>query len=106
MVTGNGLACETRLKLSAHRRSVEPVGKAPGLPYVSLADVDNDGLLDVLAVGPASPGWAPRTEYVNGRFLRNMDNFQFEEATEATGLSALNWLYRDWCKFFDSPMPR
>ena len=33
-------------------------------------DYDNDGLLDVLAVGPASPGWAPRTEYVSGRFWR------------------------------------
>jgi hypothetical protein len=68
--------------------------------------VDNDGLLDVLAVGPASPGWAPRTEYVSGRFWRNKGGFQFEEATDAAGLSALNWVYRDWCKFFDAPVPQ
>ncbi|MEW6359942.1 MAG: FG-GAP-like repeat-containing protein [Planctomycetota bacterium] len=105
-VTGNGLACEARLKLSTDKKSVEPVGKAPGLPYISLADVDNDGLLDVLAVGPASPGWAPRAEYVSGRFWRNKGNFQFQEATDAVGLSALNWVYRDWCKFFDAPAPR
>jgi len=68
--------------------------------------VDNDGLLDVLAVGPASPGWAPRAEYVTGRFWRNRGRFQFQEATETAGLSALNWLYRDWCRFFDAPLPR
>jgi catechol 2,3-dioxygenase-like lactoylglutathione lyase family enzyme len=104
-ITGNGLACEAHLKLNADKQSTEPVGKAPGLPYISLADVDNDGLPDVLAIGPASPGWAPRTEYVSGRFWRNKGGFQFEEATDAAGLSALNWVYRDWFKFFDAPLP-
>jgi catechol 2,3-dioxygenase-like lactoylglutathione lyase family enzyme len=104
-ITSNGLACEAHLKLSADKQSTEPVGKAPGLPYISLADVDNDGLPDVLAIGPASPGWAPRTEYVSGRFWRNKGGFQFEEATDAAGLSPLNWLYRDWFKFFDAPLP-
>jgi len=105
-ITGNGLACEAYLKLDRATKTTTPVGKAPGLPYISLADVDNDGLMDVLAVGPADPGWAPRTEYVSGRFWRNKGNFQFEEATDAAGLSALNWVYRDWCKFFEAPMPR
>ncbi len=105
-VTGNGLACEAHLKLDRETRTLTPVGKAPGLPYLSFADVDNDGLMDVLAVGPADPGWAPRTEYVSGRFWRNKGNFRFEEATEAAGLSALNWVYRDWCRFFDAPQPQ
>lgn len=105
-ITGNGLACEAHLKLSADKQSTESIGKAPGLPYISLADVDNDGLLDVLAVGPASPGWAPRAEYVSGRFWRNRGTFQFQEATDAVGLSALDWVYRDWCRFFDAPAPR
>jgi catechol 2,3-dioxygenase-like lactoylglutathione lyase family enzyme len=105
-ITGNGLACEAHLKLDRATKTTTPVGKAPGLPYVSIADVDNDGLLDVLAVGPASPGWAPRAEYVSGRFWRNKGNFQFQEMTDAVGLSALNWVYRDWCKFFDAPLPR
>ena len=104
-VTGNGLACEARLKLNADKKTFTPIGKAPGLPYISLADVDKDGLMDVLAVGPASPGWAPRTEYVSGRFWRNKGGFRFEEATEAAGLSALNWVYRDWFRFFDAPAP-
>jgi catechol 2,3-dioxygenase-like lactoylglutathione lyase family enzyme len=106
-ITGNGLAGEARLKLSADRKTAEPVGKAPGLPYISLADADNDGLLDVLAVGPATayPGWAPRAEYVSGRFWRNLGGFRFEERTDAAGLSALNWDYRDWFRFFDAPAP-
>jgi catechol 2,3-dioxygenase-like lactoylglutathione lyase family enzyme len=104
-VTGNGLACEGRLKLSADRKSAEPVGKAPGLPYISLADVDNDGLLDVLAVGPATsfPGWAPRVEVVGGRFWRNLGDFRFEERTEAAGLNALTWTYQKWFEFFACP---
>jgi len=105
-VTGNGLACEARLKLNPDKRTFEPIGKAPGLPYISFADVNNDGLLDVLAVGPADPRWAPRTEYVTGRFWLNKGNFQFEEATDAVGLSALNWVYRNWCIFFDAPLLR
>jgi catechol 2,3-dioxygenase-like lactoylglutathione lyase family enzyme len=104
-VTGNGLACKAHLKLNEDKKTFTAVGKAPGLPYVSLADVDNDGLMDVLAVGPASPGWAPRAEYVGGRFWRNKGGFQFQEATDAAGLSALNWVYRDWFKFFDAPAP-
>jgi hypothetical protein len=99
-VTGNGLACEAHLKLSADKTSTEPVGQAPGLPYISLADVDNDGLLDVLAVGPASPAWAPRTEYVGGRFWKNLGNFKFAERTAAAGLGALTWTYGQWAKFF------
>jgi hypothetical protein len=104
-VTGNGLAVEARLKWNQATQAYDARGKAPGLPYISLADVDNDGLLDVLAVGPASPGWAPRAEYVSGRFWRNQGGFQFQDVTEAAGLSALNWLYRDWFKFFDAPLP-
>jgi hypothetical protein len=105
-VTGNGLACEARLKLNDDKKTFTAAGKAPGLPYISLADVDNDGLMDVLAVGPASPGWAPRAEYVSGRFWGNKGKFQFQEATDAAGLSALNWVYRDWSKFFDAPTPQ
>jgi len=105
-VTGNGLAVEAHLKLDRATATTTPVGKVPGLPYISLADVDNDGLLDVLAVGPASPGWAPRTEYVSGRFWRNRGGFKFEETTDAAGLSALNWVYRDWARFFGDAAPR
>ncbi|MBN2491875.1 MAG: VCBS repeat-containing protein [Planctomycetes bacterium] len=104
-VAGNGLACEAHLKLNEKKSAFEPVGKAPGLPYISLADVDNDGLLDVLAVGPASPGWAPRTEYVGGRFWRNLGGFTFAERTEAAGLKSLTWTYRQWSEFFDAPSP-
>jgi hypothetical protein len=104
-VTGNGLACEASLKYDRDKQIYEPVGKAPGLPYVFFADVDNDGLQDVLAIGPSDPGFAPRAEDVGGRFWKNKGNFQFEEATSAFGLEALNWTYRQWYRFFDVAIP-
>jgi hypothetical protein len=102
-VSGNGLACEARLKYNRDKQLYEPVGKAPGLPYLFFADVDNDGLQDVLAIGPSDPGWAPRAEDVGGRFWHNLGHFQFQEATSAVGLDALNWTYRQWYGFFDAP---
>jgi len=104
-VTGNGLAVEARLRYNREKQVYEPAGKAPGLPYISMADVDNDGLLDVLAVGPSSPAWAPRAEDISGRFWRNLGKFQFQEATEKAGLAPLNWVYRQWYAFFDTPIP-
>jgi hypothetical protein len=95
-VSGNGLACEARLKYNRDKQLYEPVGQAPGLPYLFFADVDNDGLQDVLAIGPSDPGWAPRAEDVGGRFWHNLGHFQFQEATSAAGLDALNWTYRQW----------
>jgi hypothetical protein len=104
-VTGNGLAVEARLRYNREKQVYEPEGKAPGLPYISMADVDNDGLLDVLAVGPSSPAWAPRAEDVSGRFWRNLGKFQFQEATTKAGLDVINWVYRQWYAFFDAPIP-
>jgi hypothetical protein len=104
-ITGNGLACEARLKYNRDKQLYEPVGKAPGLPYLFFADVDNDGLQDVLAIGPSDPGWAPRAEDVGGRFWHNLGHFQFQEATSAAGLDALNWTYRQWYRFFDVAIP-
>ncbi len=104
-VTDNGLACEAKLTYNREKQLYEATGKAPGLPYISLADVDNDGLPDVLAVGPADPGWAPRAEYVHGRFWRNLGDFRFREATEQAGLQAINWHYREWYAFWEAPIP-
>jgi hypothetical protein len=104
-ITGNGLACVARLKYNRDKQLYEPIGKAPGLPYLFFADVNNDGHADVLAVGPSDPGWAPRAEEVGGRFWYNLGNFQFKEATTAAGLDALNWTYRQWYRFFNVTIP-
>jgi enterochelin esterase-like enzyme len=104
-VTDNGLACVGQLRYNEGTQVYEPTGKAPGLPYISTADVDNDGLLDVLAVGPADPGWAPRVEYVHGRLWRNLGEFRFQETTEQAGLGPLNWHYRQWYAFWGADIP-
>ncbi len=74
------------------------------MPYLFLADVDNDGLQDVFATGPSDTTWSPRSEYVGGRFWKNLGGFRFREATQAAGLSAINNTYRQWYEFFDLPV--
>jgi len=107
-VTGKGLHCEARLRYDRTKQIYEPAGdaRAPGLPYVSLADVNHDGLMDVFAVGPNSPYWAPRIEDVSGRFWKNLGGFRFQEMTEAVGLDAINNTVRKWNAFFDAPTPQ
>jgi hypothetical protein len=103
-VTDNGLAEVGKLKYNREKQYYEPVLTGPGLPYLSFADAGNDGLPDVLAVGPSDRSWSPRAEDVGGRFWKNLGDFRFERATEAAGFSALNWTYRQWYEFFDCPI--
>ena len=107
-VTGNGLHCEASLRYNRERQLYEPASnaRAPGLPYVSLADVDRDGWMDVLAVGPSSAYWAPRVEDVTGRYWKNLGDFRFREMTQAVGLDAINNTVRQWNTFFDAPTPQ
>jgi hypothetical protein len=105
-VTGNGLAVEASLRYNREKQVYEPAtdARAPGLPYLFLADVDNDGLQDVFATGPSDTTWSPRSEYVGGRFWKNLGGFRFQEATQAAGLIAINNTYRQWYELFDLPV--
>ena len=106
-VTGNGLACEARLKYNREKQIYEPASeaRAPGLPYLSLADVDADGLQDILGVGPDSDYWAPRVEHVTGRFWYNLGSFRFEDRTTPAGFAPLNNTYGQWMAFFEEARP-
>jgi len=106
-ITGNGLHCEARLKYNREKQLYEPASdaRAPGLPYIALADVDADGLQDMLAVGPDSDFWAPRVEHVTGRFWKNLGGFRFEDRTTPAGFAPLNFGYGQWRNFFEEPEP-
>ena len=106
-ITGNGLHCEARLKYNREKQLYEPASeaRAPGLPYLSFADVDGDGLQDILGVGPDSDYWAPRVEHVTGRFWQNLGSFRFEDRTTPVGFAPLNNTYGDWMDFFEERRP-
>ena len=99
-VTDNGLACEGRFRFNRETMRFEPDGesKAPALPYLFFADVDNDGDLDAIGF------WMTQmsTESVACRFWTNDGDYQFREATKEYGLSVLNRSYNQWFSFFEA----
>lgn len=107
-VTGNGLHAEAALRFDWERKLYEPAtdARAPGLPYVALADVDHDGDQDIFATGPSDVSWSPRVEYVGGRFWRNEGGFRFTESTAAMGLGEIDHTYRQWFALFDEAEQR
>lgn len=103
----NGLAISDRLRFDDALQRFVPVADngAPGLAYLFTGDVDNDALLDVIAVDASDASFTPKPTDVGGRFWRNRGDFRFEEATEAAGLASLNHSYEQWYAFFDNEVP-
>ena len=105
--TDNGLASEARLVFDEGQGIFVPAtdARAPGLAYLLTADVDNDGLFDVITVDASDRTFTPKTLDVGGRFWRNNGAFRFTEATADAGLASLNDNYGDWYEFFENPIP-
>jgi len=95
-IKDNGLAQRGKLNIRAPY-DYDVVEPAVALPFLSTGDVDNDGLLDIVAIGSCQPsffaGWAAG---VSGQFWRNRGGFRFEEATGEAGLGSLNWANEQW----------
>lgn len=100
-MTDNGLAQEGFVKLSDDGKQVLDIKDAARLPYLSFADVDNDGLQDVLAIGPSFLAKQKELglDTVRGKFWKNLGGFKFEERTKQAGFDSLSWTYLDWFKF-------
>ena len=105
--TANGLASEARLAFDEAQGVYVPATdeRAPGLAYLLTADVDNNGLFDVITVDASDQTFTPKTLDVGGRFWRNNGDFRFTEATNAAGLASLNSNYGQWYDFFDNTVP-
>lgn len=101
----NGLAEEGRAIFEPAKQLYRTEKAAMSLPYMFTADVDNDGRLDVLATGPTDASWTVKTDPTAARFWRNLGDFKFQEGLPASGLSALNWTYRQWAAFWGTDLP-
>lgn len=104
-VFNNGLAEHGRMRYDPTVEYYVPVKHSVGLPYLAAGDADNDGLPDLLAVGPTDPEWHVQSDPVAARFWLNRGNFAFRQATAIAGLSPLNWTYRRWQRFFGVRLP-
>jgi hypothetical protein len=104
-IVDNGLAEEGKMRYRPELGRYEAVKHAVGHPYLSMADVNNDGWLDVLSVGPTDHEWHVHSDQIAGRFWRGLGGGRFQEATAAAGLDALNWTYREWERFFGFQLP-
>lgn len=97
-----GLAEEAHNKYNALTMVYDPVGSAVSHPYGNSADVDNDGDLDIITIGPTDPEWHVQTDPIAGKFWRNEGAFRFAARTEEQGLGPLNWMYDRWVAFWDA----
>lgn len=104
-IKDNGLATEGWCAYNKEKQKYEPVKHSIGVPYLSFGDVDNNGLDDVINVGPTGPLWHVNSDFISGQYWKNLGNFKFNEATKESGLEALNWTYRDWHKFWKLEVP-
>jgi hypothetical protein len=104
-ITGNGMATEGQLRLGADKKQLEVAAHSISLPYLSFADVDRDGSLDGLALGPSSPGWHAESDPIASRFWKNLGAFRFEDRTQASGLDAVGWTIGQWHTFWGMTTP-
>lgn len=104
-ITNNGLAEEGHAVYDPSAERFGVAKPAMSLPYLFTGDVDNDGRLDVLAIGPTDPSWTVKTDPAAVRFWRNKGDLQFEDQTARSGLSVLDWTYRQWAAFWGASLP-
>lgn len=100
----SSIAQHGRMKFDTSLNHYTPVFHAVGHEAPGIADVDNDGDLDVLTTGPTDPGWHVHSDQIMGSYWRNDGGFRFSEQTKQVGLEALNWPIRRWDAFWGQPI--
>ena len=104
-IVDNGLAEYAKMHYNSWKKDYDVVVHGLGLPYMSFADVNNDGLLDAVATGSTNPFSRAHSDQIAGAFWYNLGDFRFSKATQEAGLDALNWNYGQWGKFWDASFP-
>jgi hypothetical protein len=99
----NGMAQEARMKYDTASQilvRMNPNDSAFGLSYLFFADVDNDGIFDILALDGSDRDRLPHPTDAGASFWYGQGNFTWTEATTNAGLNNLNDEYIDWYNFF------
>lgn len=78
----------------------DPVQHAVSHPYLSSADVDNDGRLDLMTVGPTDYEWHVHTDPIGAKFWHNLGGGRFRAALDEFGLGSLDFTYDQWAEHF------
>ncbi len=104
-IKDNGFAAECRNLYDKEKQIYVPEGHCAGLPYLFYSDLDNDGLMDILATGASDITWHVNTDQITSMTWRNLGGLKFEEATGAMGLEPLNWTYGQWSRFWKVEFP-
>jgi hypothetical protein len=104
-IVDNGLAEFAKMHYNAWKKDYDVVVHGLGLPYMSFADVTNDGLLDAVATGSTNPFTRAHSDQISGAFWYNLGDFRFRKATEEAGLGALNWTYGRWQELWGAKLP-
>lgn len=99
----NGIAQEARMEYDEEAQILirrNPADSAYGLSYLFFADVDNNGIFDVLAVDGSDRDRFPHPIDAGASFWYGEGDFTWTEATSSAGLNSLNDTYLDWYRFF------
>ena len=99
----NGMAQEARMDYDTASQTLvrmNPNDSAYGLSYLFFADVDNNGIYDVLAVDGSDRDRFPHPTDAGASFWYGLGNFSWRESTKSAGLNNLNDTYLDWYSFF------
>ena len=99
----NGMAQEARMDYDTASQTLvrmNPADSAYGLSYLFFADVDNDGIYDVLAMDGSDRDRFPHPTDAGASFWYGQGDFSWNESTTSAGLNNLNDTYIDWYSFF------
>jgi len=98
------LAQRGQMQYDAALGYYRPLAHAVGHEAMAIADVDNDGDLDVMTTGPTAPTFHVHSDPIMGSLWRNDGRLGFADDTVHAGLASLQWTVGEWERFWGQPI--